>query len=206
MGLGNNAGSSTFVSIKDGKLHVKKDKEISTFGHLSGYLAGLEIKDDEYEGKKYKKLSLTIVDATDRFIMDIRVGSGYWIGFCMTIPNVDLAKEMALIPNMKNENGKDKRTMFISQDGKALKRFWTKANPGQLPPLEVVTFKNQDHWDSSKQDNFLIEYLTHQIKPNLAHPIFAGGPSDAAAKPAVDKKPLPANADDITEPIDDLPF
>lgn len=212
MGLGNNAGKSTFVGIKDGKLQVKKDNEISVFGHLSGLLTDLQIKDDEYDGKKYKKLTLTIMDGDERFLLDMKVGSAYWVGFCMTIPNVDLTKEITLIPSMKVENNKERRTMFISQDGKALKRFWTKDNQGDLPQLTQIEFKGQMEWDNSAQNNWLMEYLTHQIKPRLPHPVMSGGAGPGA--PAAGSNSgssgnsgkAPTDANHITEPIDDLPF
>lgn len=211
MGLGQNSGRATFVNIKDGKLQVKKDQQIETYGHLSGLMVGLEIKDDEYQGKKYKKLSIRLIDEDESFVLDVRVGSGYWIGFCMSLPNIDLKYPITLVPSMKTENNKEKRTMFVSQAGKALKWFWTKDNPGQLPGIKKITFKNEDLWDTDEQNNWLIEYITHQIKPNLPHAAIAGPASDlnkgaiphagAASHPGG-----PKTADDVTEPIDDLPF
>lgn len=206
MGLGQNAGRSTFVGIKDGKLQVKKDHQIETFGYLSGLMVDIQIRDDEYEGKKYKKLSIYLVDEDERFCLDIKVGSAYWVGFCMTVPNVDLNYPVTLIPSMKTEAGKEKRTLFISQAGKALKRFWTKDNPGQLPRLKQIEFKGEKVWDNTDQNNWLMEYLTHQIKPKLPHPVMGGPASDIGRPAGAPPAGGPTDASHITEPIDDLPF
>lgn len=208
MGLGQNAGRSTFVNIKDGKLQVKKDQQIETFGYLSGLMVDLQIRDDEYDGKKYKKLSVSLVDGDERFTLDMKLGSAYWVGFCMTVPNVNLDHPVTLIPSMKTENGKEKRTLFISQGGKALKRFWTKDNPGQLPRLKQIEFKGEQVWDNTDQNNWLVEYLIHQIKPKLPHPVMGGPASDLNKSQGQSGlgSSGPMNADNITEPIDDLPF
>lgn len=56
----------------------------------------------------------------------------------------------------------DKRNsvMFINQDGKGLKHYWTKDNPGSLPNLEKIKIKGKDTWDDTKR----LEYLENFIK------------------------------------------
>ena len=116
---------------------------------------------------------------------------------------------MTLIPSFKIEEGKEKRTMFISQQKKGdaksmgLKWYWTKANPGNLPALSKVEYKGKELWDNTAQQAYLEEVLLMHIKPKLEtppHALMAGGPSDLKARDAKDP------ARDVTEPIDDLPF
>lgn len=215
MGLENNSGSRTYVNIKEGKLFVGKGDERKEFTALTGYITDLEIKQDEYQGEKYDVLLITVVDEGDKFLLKMRVGSGYFIGFCMAIGNADLRYKISIIPNLKEEDGKKKMTCFLTQKigdekGKALKWTWSKDNPGDLPPLNKVRFQGKDKWDGYEQTEFLKGYLMHVIKAKLddAHPIMQGGNNDSATRPA-GAGAAPKNADPaagITEPIDDLPF
>lgn len=196
-GLGNNTGKFTYVNIKKGKLYVKRDNEVLSFDNIEGYLVGLEIRDDEYQGKKYKKLCLDIVYENDRFQLQMKLDSGYGQAFCRMSPNIDLKQLLKITPTYQEVDGKGRAGMFINQNGAALKWAWTKDNPGNLPMLEKVEFKGETHWDNTKQQEYFINVLMTSIRPNLVH--------EAVAGPAHQFTDIPA-ASDINEPIDDLPF
>lgn len=209
MGLGNNTGRLTYVNIKKGELAVKVDGEIKLFGNLSGHLTDIAIGDDEYQGKKFKVLLLTINDGDDNFLLKMRLESGYATAFCMAIQNANLAEPITFIPSFKVENDKNKAALFLNQHGKSLKWFYTKADPKDLPGLKKAEFKGQILWDNTEQVEFLVNMLLSVIKPALVHPLMAGNRSAAASpNPPVDH-PLADRSNPaagITEPIDDLPF
>lgn len=195
MGLGNSSGRFTYVNIKAGKLVVKKDQETVYFDYLEGKLTGIEIRDEEYDGIPYKKLCLIISDGADDFNMQMRLDSGYGRAFCNIIMNANLSERMRLQPTYSEDDGKKKSGMFISQNGVALKWYFTKATPHDLPPMEKINFRGQDHWDNAKQTAYYIDMLLNKIRPNLS-----GLPIDRPHAPAV------VDAASITEPLDDLPF
>jgi hypothetical protein len=68
----------------------------------------------------------------------------------------------------------DKRNsvMFINQDGKGLKHYWTKDNPGQLPNLEKIKIKGKDTWDDTKRleylENFVKDLFNSKVEPASA--------------------------------------
>lgn len=216
MGLGNSSGNLTYVNLKDGKFIIKKDGQAVLYDHVFGYLRELRIESDTYNNETFDVLILTIIDGADKFLVKMKFGSGYCLGFCMAIGNADLAKKIVLLPSYKKENGKEKRTMFISQSnpderGKALKWTWTKDNPGNLPQLKKVNFQGQDRWDSYEQNQFLKEYLIqdigHRIPPEiLTGPANQSSPQPAPPSNASDGLPGWVRPEDMMEPIDDLPF
>lgn len=217
MGLGNSGGLGTFVNISEGKL-VIKDKatgEKTQYNHLTGFLTKLDIRDDEYDSKKFKRLTLYITDRDGaNFQLQMKMGSSYANAFAFTIENADLTKEMTLIPSKKQVEGKDNYTFFISQGGSALKRRYTKDNPGQLPGLKKVRFNGEDKWDGEAQQEYITHMLLNVLGPKLmpapepTHPLMQGPASETHNAQAPIKKQAQTSqrAEDITEPIDDLPF
>ena len=213
MGLGQNSGRGTFVNIRKGVLTIKKGDVIEEYGNLSGQLTGIDIQDDKFPNSDdtYRKLALTIVDGSDHFILQMKMGSGYANGLCMALPNADLSLPITFIPSLKVVDGKDKATMFLSQQkpgqkAQSLKWYWTKDNPGNLPRLDKITYKGKEVWDNTKQQAYLEEVLLLHIKPKLEtppHALMAGGNSDL--KTRTDWRDPAA---DITWPLNDsdLPF
>lgn len=197
MGLGNNTGRFTYANIKRGKVAVKKDGVIGLYSYIEGQITGLELRDEEYNGDKYKKLCVMINDKDEDFQLQMRLDSGYGRAFCNIILNADLTKRLKISPTFEEINGKPKSGMFINQGGSALKWFFTKDNPHDLPPMEKVVFKGKEEWDNSKQQAFYIDLLLNKIQPKLTGSIIDG--------PANELDRVPSAAE-ITEPIDDLPF
>jgi hypothetical protein len=200
MGLGNNSGKIIFVNIKKGMLAIKKDNEAHLFEYLEGMLTDLEIRDEEYQGEKYKKLCLKINDRGEDFLLQMRLDSGYGRAFCRIILNADLTKPMKIAPNFTEKDGKQAGGLFISQHGTPLKWHFTKDNPRDLPPMKEVIFKGKTVWDNTDQQEYFIRMLMERVRQNIipaSHAILNG--------PATDLDNIP-EASQVTEPIDDLPF
>lgn len=199
MGLSNQSGSITYVNMKQGKLAIKEsDGSIKLFDSITGVLTGIEFKEDEYNGKHFEKLCLVLEDAEGKYLVQMRLDSGYSRGFLFAIKNADLSQEMTLIPNSKTVNDRPQQTIFLKQGNTSLKWVWTKDNPGDLPQLKSVKVKGETVYDNTEQMAYLKNMLQTEIIPNLGK-----GP---------DKTPAPASKEKqtITEPIGDdfgdLPF
>lgn len=213
MGLGNNRGNLTFVNISEGLFYTGKKADGKTFTDLTGIITDLELGTDTYDGKTFEILNITVVDADGNYKLKLRFESGYARCFCNMIENIDLSAQVVLAPKWEKGDGTKpgKGSLFMIQHGKPIKHRYTKAEPGDLPQLEKVSFKGQDMWDNTKQQKYYREMLMERIKPNLQPAILAGPASDinkngapaAATSGSVDK---PMDAAHITEPVDDLPF
>lgn len=204
MGLGQDTGSFKFVNISKGKLVIKKDGEIQTFGYLEGHLTDIEILEDEYQGDKYLKLSLKINDGSESFLLQMRLDSGYGRAFCCIIPNANLEWPMKISPSFKDDRG----GLFIKQNGAALKWYFNKDNPRDLPQLKKVKVGNKELWDNADQQAYFINMLMKKIKPKLKHDLLAG-PATPITDEVDDGMPptqVPSE-NDIQQPVDqDLPF
>lgn len=160
MGLQTNSNRGTFVNIKEGKLYTKeKDKDPVFFDSISGTITGVNFKEEEYQGKTYEKCELQLVDGDDRFILAMRVDSGYFRGFVNSLKSGNPTKPLEISPSSKLVNDRPQTTCFVKQNGTPLKHAYTRDNPGDLPQLESVTFKGQQMWDSTKQTEFWKNWL-----------------------------------------------
>ena len=199
MSLETNTGKATFVNIKEGKLYTKeKEKEPIFFDAISGTITGVGFKKDEYQGKPYEKMELTIMDGEEKYILSMRVDSGYFRGFCNSLKTGKPTERIRIAPSSKNVNDRPQTTCFVSQNNQPLKHAFTLAHPGELPQMEKVQFKGQEFWDGSKQIEFWKNWLS-SIK--WEHPLFA---SEKYTPPIETKTYEPITSDN--EPADDLPF
>lgn len=156
MGLENNAAMATFVNIKEGKLVIKKNNEVVSFDSISGVITAVKFKEDEFEGRKYEKIEITITDGEENFILSMRTDSGYFRGLSNSLRTGDPTVHVRIAPNYKKEQGANPQTTcFVQQRGVgALKFYSTKADPKDLPALEKFVVKGQDVWDSTNQINY----------------------------------------------------
>lgn len=207
MGLGNNRGKFTYVNIRKGSLFTKKDEQELLYENLEGTITDITIVDDEYKGKQFKKLQLLIVDGPDKFLLQMRLDSGYGIAFCMICPHIDFNKPVNLSPIYSEKDGKGKAGMFVNQNGVALKWAWTKDirendRFGKLPQLEKGSHpKLGEYWDNSAQQEFFIDMLLSKIKPTLKHEVLAGPGLQAETT----SNAIP-DVEGVSAPVDDLPF
>lgn len=203
-GLGNNSGRLRYLDIKAGKIAVKDGEKVEFYGYVEGRLTDIAVKDDEYKGQQYKKLLVNLIDETGEvFQLQMKLDSGYGRAFCCIIPNVDLSKPVRISPTYEEKDGAKKTGMFINQNDKPVKWAFTKDNPGNRPDLEKVKFKGQEMWDNSAQQNFYINLLLTQIKPQIDGSIIPGvTDKDTPAS----TKPAAAPAISGAEVEDDLPF
>lgn len=217
MGFKNrSAGGSKYLTFKEGKIKYKDSDGVEQFhSGFAGRVIDLDIKDEEYEGRPYRQITLFIEDDDSGKMFEMQMGleSGYGNAFSCIAPNIDWAKPIEVSPSItpsKTVGGKGYGGLFISQpDGsdkrKSVKWRFTKENPGKRPEVVVKTKKVRgkdvpDGFDFSERNDFYERVLLEVRKIIVKE---TGGIVNY--KPAKVSKPL-FTSYDITEPIDELPF
>lgn len=173
---------AAFYSISDGKICRKfksatqKSKErINKNGKLvyeefcdalSGRITGISVKDHPEFGKFW------MINLQDNSgwsgIVQMNYSSGYASVFLKILPNIDLSKDVTIAPKMTIEGDKKKTSLFIMQEGKPLKHFYTKDNPNELPQMRKIKVKGNEKWDDSDMMEFLEKMVFTEIVPKLS--------------------------------------
>jgi hypothetical protein len=156
-----NKKTGIYVNLVKGKFAVKDNEkqEINYFDNLTGKLVGVLIKNDNFDGQEILTSYFEITDDVETYYLKIRVQSGYFRTLCNSLRSADLSKVFTLsaahIP--QPENQKAKTVIFVKQDGKFLKHFYT--GESRIKG-EWVTFRGKQHYDGSKEQDFWINWLT----------------------------------------------
>lgn len=179
MALLNKAQNGIYLSIQSGKIahriaepsQTSKSRTLDSgkviheelFDSLEGVITNITFKDGEYG----TQLLVSIDNDGERATLQMPLSSSPSMAFLKALPNVDVSKAVKISPKMQEVDGKRRTSLFVNQDGKAVKWFWTKDNPGQLPNLKKVKIKGKETWDDSDQIEFLQDYVKTQILPKL---------------------------------------
>lgn len=212
MGFSNEEnGGGRYINFKKGTM-VNNGK---TYKSFEGELVELEIKPDKYEDKPYQKLILYLWDASDEqmYEMQMSMTSGYGFSFFAMVPNLNPGVPMKFSVGMNElEGGNKSGTMFIKQEGKNIKWYYSKNNQkalDQIPKpkeLKKATSKAKAILDYTDRDNFIEKVLTAFQTKKLS-PLYPKGAAGFKSKAQTDSSNKnPHTPEDVTEPIDDLPF
>jgi hypothetical protein len=198
MGLNNNQSAGVFLQVSKGKLVrqfsnpteksvVRVNKNGKTvheefYDSLTARLQDIKVKDSDF-GKFW---TLTFNDGQTNYFIDLNYSGGYAISFLKTLPNADLTIDMTIVPKYTEEGDKKSSVIFINQNGKGLKHFWTRDNPKDLPDLKKIKVKGKDTWDDSDRLDYLLDYVNQNILPQLG-----GKPSSKAVSTPDDDMDTP---------------
>lgn len=150
-------GATTRVNKMNKTVHEKY------YDNFTGKLVGIKTQDGEY-GKSW---IFSFKDKEEVYHLQLSYSNSFATAFLKMLPNVDLAKEMKVSPSVKEVDGKNKSSLFINQDGVAIKHAFTKDNPNGMPDMEQVTVKGQLVWDDTKRIEFLYQMVANDIIPKL---------------------------------------
>lgn len=178
MGAINNS-TAIYLSISDGKIcrrvqsptssstqRTTKDGRVVNEEHYNGWMGkitNITTRESEY-GKEWQ---VEINDGTSTVILSFKYSSGYAASFLKALPNVNLSQPVTLIPKVTVDGDKKRTTLFINQDGKAIKWAYTKDNPNGCPGLKQIKVKGQSTWDDSDMMEFLESMVNNDILPQL---------------------------------------
>ena len=178
MALGN-SNSAIYLSVSDGKI-VRRFKEPTaqskarinkmgntvheeSYDYVEGMITGITVRDSDY-GKFW---CVNIQDGADSYILQFQYSGGNANSFLKSIPNADLRKPIRIRPAVEIDGDKKRSKLFLVQDDKALRWFWTKDNPGQMPNLKKIKIKGVEQWDDSDMMEYLESYVAEHITPKL---------------------------------------
>jgi len=211
MGLGTSS-NTTFLSIGDGKItrRVKspttKSRERTLkngntiheeiYDYIEGFITDIKVYQHEQYGKFWNVYMTD--DTGETYCLQMNYSGGYSSAFLKILPNVDIKEKVKISPTMKVIDGKKKVGLFINQDGHALKHFYTKDNPNDLPQMRKVRVKGQDVWDDTDMMEFLESMVKTDIIPKITYK--SGGQAGRVNAPA------PVNDLPVTGEDDDPPF
>jgi hypothetical protein len=204
-------GAWTFVNFKDGALVAKINNEKKSFTDIEGTVQFMDVTDEEYEGKPYKKITLFIIDDEGaEYRLGFPLSSGYGNSFCCIAPNIRWNIPVNISGDIEMKNGKKYSKIFIKQPNEnnkwvALKWYYTKDNDAgkKLPQGEEKSDRNGNYLDFTKRNAYFLKMLIDP-KKSVFQLIKKAWPKFDPSKPK-DKAVIP-EAEDITAPIDDMPF
>jgi len=128
-----------------------------------GKLVDIKTNDGPY-GKQW---DFAFKDNADVYHLNLPYSNSFAKNFLKILPNVDLTKEMKVSPSTKEVDGKMKSSLFVNQDGIAIKHAYTKENPNGLPPMVQVKVKGELVWDDTDMLEFLKQMVFKNIVPRL---------------------------------------
>ena len=157
-----------FLNFKDGKIISAASGQKESFTNVMGLITDLDIVDEEYKGKEYRKIVLFITDdETNTWKLGFPLESGYGTAFCSMAHNLDFSKPADISGGIKEmENDKSYGMMFIKQDGKNLKWFYTKESP-EVPKGVKARDRSGEFWDYSARNDFFHKMLIEEIRPAI---------------------------------------
>jgi len=185
-------GAETRVNKLGNTVHEK------FYDSFTGKLIDIKTRDGNY-GKTWEFI---FQDTQEPYVLQLSYSNSFATAFLKMLPNADLTKEMKVSPSVKEVDGKNKSSLFINQDGKALKHAYTRENPNGMPDMEQVQVNGQMVWDDSKRLAFLENMVKTTILPKLAE--MKAQNTTAPAEPA-DQPPVP-EAPPEGVPVDDIDF
>lgn len=162
-----------FLNIKEGKLVSKKENgETESFDGVRGTLIKIEFVKDEYEGRTFEKARIMIKYQDDVYLLQMKLDSGYFRGFCNSLKSGNPKEEIYIKPSLsKDEQGRNNATCFVKQGNSFLKHAYTKNNMGDLPELKVVNFGGKTLYDNTEQVAFWKNWLDSVINTKNNEPI-----------------------------------
>ena len=180
MGLQKSQSESViFLQISNGKIvrqvKTKTDNSVSRvnklgrevhelfYDSITGVITDVETRESEY-GKSWV---VSIKSEGKLYKLEFNYSSGYATTFLKALPNVSFGDIATLSPKLIIDGDKKKSVLFINQDGKGLKHFFTKDNPNGLPELKKIKIKGKESWDDSDRMEFLEQYVKDNILPMI---------------------------------------
>lgn len=151
-------GATTRTNKKGKIVHEKY------YDNFTGKLVGIKTQDGEY-GKSW---IFSFKDKEEVYNLQLSYSNSFATAFLKMLPNIDLTKEMKVSPSTKMDaEGKNKSSLFVNQDGVALKHAYTREVPNGMPDMEQITAKGVLVWDDTKRLSFLYNMVATTIIPKL---------------------------------------
>jgi len=142
---------------------LKKTVYEKFYDSFTAKLVGIRTQDGSY-GKNWL---FDFKDSKEVYHLQLSYSNSFATAFLKMLPNIDLTKEMKLSPSVKKVDGKNKSSLFVNQDGSAIKHAFTREKPNGMPDLKQITIKGQLMWDDTDRIEFLHAMVEKDIIPKL---------------------------------------
>lgn len=208
-----NKSSNIFFTIYDGKFvqrvqegtlgaksRINKiGKEVHEVFHdsFTGKIVNIRTTDSpdygkswyfDLEGDKDKKI----------YSLQLPYSNSFATALLKILPNVNLDEVMTLSPSVKMIDGKNRSTMFVNQNGNAIKHAYTKDAPNGMPDMVEITVKGQKVWDDTDRIEFLHAMVQRDILPKLnSRNTLSSSHEGVEENASVDNDHLTIDPDDI---------
>jgi hypothetical protein len=107
-------------------------------------------------------------DGEEVYTLNLGYSNHIALAILKMLPNVDLTKPIKMSPSMsKGEDGIDKTSIFLAQDGKNIPYAHKKEAPNGMPEKQIVTVNGKQTSDYTAQIKFLHDMVTTKIVPKL---------------------------------------
>lgn len=134
------------------------------YDKFSGNLIDIRIKESQDYGKSWE---FVFEDDGEEYIIQLSYSNSYAKAFLKMLPNIDVTKRMTLVPSQKEVDGKTQSSLFVNQNGVAIKHAYTKDNPNGMPQMVQIKVKGNLVWDDTDILFFLTEMVNKDILPKL---------------------------------------
>ncbi len=183
-----------FLNFKDGKIISSVNGSKEEYTSVEGEVTELDIVDEEYKGKEYRKIVLFIKDDEGtEWKLGFPLESGYGNAFCSLAPNVDFSKPVKISGGIKEmENDKSYGMLFIRQvdevtgNWKNLKWFYTKESK-EVPSGVKAKDRSGEYWDFTERNDFFHRLLIEKIRPAILNGGKISAPKTETKKSEVKK-------------------
>lgn len=212
-----NSAKTIYLQIRENELKTEaggsykvvgftEGEGLPTYQKLTGTITGMYYRDDEFNGKKLRKL-VTIVEDDRRYSFSISVKSPMYYSYINFLSNADVSRELTLnvVENeIKNSDAK-RRTILVEQDGTFSKAYFTKEDRKGLPEWELKKINGENVYDRTKYLEYLEHHVLNNIVPLLSSSEETPKPdTEISAKEDSSKKDFPWLSDSDEE--SDFPF
>ena len=171
--------NAIYLTIADGKIcrrvqtktpdaveRLTKDNKLvfeEFYKGWRGTITDIKTRENDY-GKNWM---IYLTDEFGDYILQLPYSSGYSASFLKALPNLDPSQPVTITPSLKIEGDKKRTSLFLNQNGVALKWAYTKDNPNGLPQLMQIKVKGKTTWDDSDIMEFLENMVNNEFLPKI---------------------------------------
>jgi hypothetical protein len=155
-----------WIRIKNGQFVWWNGKTEESYNEFIGILTDVFFKKDEYQGKEFEEALFTFIYKDEKYILSMRCDTSNFRQFCNLIRNSIIGVVIIVKAKMEIIDGKKKGSIFVMQNDKWLKGFYTKENPRDLPQAEIIEVGNQKIYNNFLQIEFWKAYLKDILQQN----------------------------------------
>ena len=145
------------------KMNVKVYERF--YDSFTGTLVNIKVKEGGEYGDQWV---LTMKDKDDMYFIQLPYSNSYAKALLKMLPNIDLSKPFKMSPSLKEVDGKNQSSLFVNQDGVAIKHAYTKDMPNGLPQMVQKKVSGKLVWDDTDVLDFLKNMVETKIVPKLA--------------------------------------